>query len=297
MQQKFQTFKKNKKTAHEKHGFSGDDCPFMDIEDTEFKRTYLTLKSSDIKKSDVTYLNVQMGVQYPSYYWPWPYYYVRPTPTPTPAPSSTTVPDSWDWRTQGAVTAIKNQGSCGDCWAFATIGNLEGLYYNKYKTLKTFAEQQLLDYDSYDQGCNGGMMDNAYKYLIGAGGIVLSSSYPYTGVKGSCRFSSANAIAKLSSWVSAGTTDETYIKKMLYQVGPLPAILNAGPLQYYTGGILNPTPSTCPNTPDHGVLLVGYGTQNETDYWIVKNSWGRPLEPAGENKVSLELREVQVHVA
>jgi hypothetical protein len=204
----------------------------------------------------------------------------KPAPAPTPSPVvpapkiSTTVPESWDWRTQGAVGPIKDQGNCGDCWAFATNANIEGLFFIKNGFIKTFSEQQLLDCDNGNGGCNGGMMDRAYQYIQKAGGLVLDSTYPYTAQKGSCRFNARNVAVKLNGFMSAGTTNEDKIKQMLFTVGPLAAVLNATPLQYYSNGIYSPDNSTCPANVNHGVVVVGYGSENGQNYWIVKNSWG-----------------------
>jgi hypothetical protein len=199
----------------------------------------------------------------------------QPTPQPNPRPNSANIPDSFDWRAQGAVGAVKNQGSCASCWAFTTTGNLEGLYFIKYGKLLSLSEQQLVDCDTNDNGCNGGMMDNAYTYLQNAGGSLLESEYPYTGRKGQCRAYSPNGTVKVTGMIDAGTTDENYIKQMLYNIGPLGVVINASTLQYYTSGIFNVSPSSCPASGiNHGVLLVGYGSENGVDYWIAKNSWG-----------------------
>jgi len=102
------------------------------------------------------------------------------------------LPATVNWLTAGAVTPIKNQGQCGSCWAFSTTGSLEGLNFLTNKNLLSFSEQQLVDCSgSYgNQGCNGGLMDNAFKYVM-AQGIELEATYPYTAVDGNCKYSAS----------------------------------------------------------------------------------------------------------
>jgi len=184
------------------------------------------------------------------------------------------VPRNWDWRAKGAVTAVRNQGVCGSCWAFTTVANIEGLYYNKYKVLKTLSEQQLIDCNVNNAGCSGGTLPKAFTYVKNAGGINLRSSYPYLSRKSVCRFNPSEKYGLINGYVSPGMS-ETAIKNMLYEKGPLATAINARPLHYYRGGIFSPTTANCnPYAVNHGVVIVGYGTQNGVDYWIVKNSWG-----------------------
>merc|ERR1712153_79484 len=178
--------------------------------------------------------------------------------------------DTVNWVTKGAVTPVKNQGQCGSCWAFSTTGSVEGAEFLATGTLKSFSEQQLVDCDKVDQGCNGGLMDNAFKY-IEKSPLMLAADYPYTGTDGSCSYIKASGVGKV-----AGFTDVSP------SAAQLKAALNKGPVsvaieadqfafQGYTGGII---PSGCGKQLDHGVLAVGYGTDSGQDYILVKNSWG-----------------------
>jgi len=191
------------------------------------------------------------------------------------------VPVAWDWRQHGAVGPIKDQGQCGSCWTFSTVGNVEGLDFIHHKTLQNFAEQQIVDCDTagQDDGCNGGWMENAMDYITQVGGLMLTADYPYTATDSSdgdtCNFDVTKVHVKLNGHKMAGTTNEVKIAAMLQQTAPLAIALNADPFQDYVSGIINLDHDDCdPTQLDHGVTLVGYGTEDKTDYWIIKNSWG-----------------------
>ena len=201
---------------------------------------------------------------------------------PTIVKISNAAPDAYDWRDYGRVSPVKDQASCGSCWAFSTIANLEGLYYAKKGVMKTFSEQMLVDCDTSDSGCNGGLMQYAFTWLK-KNGIMLDSDYPYTGTKGTCKSDkskyvdmSVTGYKKLgSSWSTWSAVDEDEVKDFLYETGPLAIALNANPLQTYVFGILDLTSSQCPSSGiNHAVTLVGYGTEDSVAYWIIKNSWG-----------------------
>ena len=198
-------------------------------------------------------------------------------------------PDAWDWNEKGYVAPVKDQGSCGSCWAFSTVANLEGQYYKGKGKMVTMSEQMLVDCDTYDSACNGGLMEYAFTWLQENGGIMTDTDYPYKGYKSSCRSDASKYVdmtitgyTKLGS--SSSTVDEDEIKEFLYETGPLAVALNANPLQTYTGGILDKTSSQCPTSGiNHAVTMVGYGHDDDTgkDYWLVKNSWGKSWGESG----------------
>ena len=183
---------------------------------------------------------------------------------------------SVDWTTKGAVTPVKNQGQCGSCWAFSTTGNVEGQLFQKSKKLVSLSEQQLVDCDTkgQDQGCQGGLPSNGAAYIKTAGGLDTESDYPYTGTGGTCKFDKSKVAATITGW-SKVSTDENQIAAQLNKVGPLSIGINAGPMQFYSKGVSCPWKILCnPKSLDHGVLIVGVGTDSGKDYWKIKNSWG-----------------------
>ena len=188
--------------------------------------------------------------------------------------SNTNVPISIDWRKKNAVTSVKDQGQCGSCWAFSSTGASEGAWAIKTGNLIDLSEEQLVDcatgmqYGSH--GCNGGQMEGAFKYLIQNGQCALSE-YPYTSSKsGSCQ--SCTQIAHFSSCSYVKPNDQIVLKSAVAQQ-PIAVAIEADTryFQSYSGGIID-SPS-CGTTLDHGVLIVGYGEENGTKYWILKNSW------------------------
>lgn len=185
----------------------------------------------------------------------------------------TQLPAAYDWRENGAVTDVKNQQQCGSCWSFATVANIEGQNYLQNGELVRLSEQELVDCDSYDNGCNGGLPSNAYKDLIANNmGLELESNYPYSAVDGRCKVQRSLERVYISAWVPISQS-EYYIAAALVKYGPLAIALNAGYMQLYAGGISDP--AFCnPYALDHGVTLVAYGTENGKDWWSIKNSWG-----------------------
>ncbi|XP_028794871.1 ervatamin-B [Neltuma alba] len=183
------------------------------------------------------------------------------------------VPDSLDWRQKNAVTPVKDQGNCESHWAFSVVGAIEGINAINTGKLIELSAQQLVDCDPKSHGCAGGFYFDAFGWVIDNGGIDTAADYPYTATNGSCQpGKKAVSISDLSAIVFG--TDDAILCAVAQQ--PVTTSVNAVDFQFYTGGIYggdncdkNSTTATLV------VLILGYGTENGEDYWIVKNTWGQ----------------------
>jgi len=200
------------------------------------------------------------------------------------------IPKTKDWRDDKVVTPVKNQGACGSCYSFSTTGALEGACAIKTGTLKSFSEQQIMDcsWDYGNNGCNGGMFDRAFYYINKQGGIDSEASYPYQGKEShTCKYDAKNKAGEVSNFYYVKQEDEDALTAVLALKGPVAIAINAGlrSFQFYSTGVYDD--ADCDATLNHGVLAVGYGTDQTSgkDYFLVKNSWGTGWGESGYIKM------------
>lgn len=249
--QRFEIFKDNVDfiTDHnanhaERLGYTVGINQFADMTNGEFARTMTGLNAMQTKSQD----NVEL----------------------LPEATATGV----DWTTKNAVTPVKNQGQCGSCWAFSTTGSVEGIKAIKSGKLQSFSEQELVSCAGSfgNQGCNGGLMDDGFKYIM-AKGDVLESKYPYTGKTGKCvKSKTKNPSVKITGFKDVKANSESQLMAAV-EKQPVSVAIEADQsgFQFYKNGVFS---GTCGTNLDHGVLVVGYGSESGKDYWKVKNSWG-----------------------
>uniref|UniRef100_A0A6P7G4E7 Cathepsin L-like proteinase n=1 Tax=Diabrotica virgifera virgifera TaxID=50390 RepID=A0A6P7G4E7_DIAVI len=181
------------------------------------------------------------------------------------ADSNLQVPTEVDWRNKKADLGVRNQGSCGSCWAFSAVGAIEGQLAIHKKQHVQLSEQELVDCDTVNEGCNGGLMTDAFNY-VKRHGLAAESKYKYTGKRGSCK-NVHKQVSSLSGFVNLART-ETALVNALANVGPISIAVDADTWQHYGGGVFNN--KNCGTALNHGILAVGY----TKDAFIVKNSWG-----------------------
>lgn len=197
------------------------------------------------------------------------------------------LPKFIDWRQHGYVSPVKDQGHCGSCWAFSSTGALEGQHYRVSGNLISLSEQNLVDCSRKygNMGCDGGLMENAFRYIRDNHGLDTENSYHYEAHDAKCRFNNRTVGADDKGFVAIPSGDEKKLMKALAIKGPVSVAIDASQdsFRLYDGGVYDePACGNQEENLDHGVLVVGYGTDPvHGDYYLVKNSWSENWGQAG----------------
>ncbi|GLT46938.1 hypothetical protein SLA2020_206640 [Shorea laevis] len=242
--------------------FKLTDNKFADMTNDEFKSIYLGFRSKQHSRESKSY-------QHEVYY---------------------DLPDSIDWRQKGAVTPIKDQGQCGSCWAFSAVAAVEGVNRIKTGKLISLSEQELVDCDvkNGNQGCNGGLMENAFEFIM-KNGLTTEDDYPYNGLDGSCDEQKVKRHSVTINGFKTVKNNETRLQAAVTNQ-PVSVAIDAGGygFQLYSGGVFT---GSCGYELNHGVTVVGYGKDGSKKYWLVKNSWGKLWGESGYIRMERDFKD------
>jgi C1A family cysteine protease len=204
------------------------------------------------------------------------------------APAGFEAPDSVDWTAKGAVTPVKNQAQCGSCWSFSTTGALEGASVIAGRPLTSLSEQNILDCDKGGNKCQGGSMDQAFDW-VAQNGLLSEADDSYKcadQASTTCKSSTCPtggskvlAVGDVTGHTDVDQTEGALEAAVAKQPVSVAIEADQNVFQHYTGGVL--TNEACGENLDHGVLVVGYGTDKGQKYWKVKNSWGTTFGEQG----------------
>lgn len=198
-----------------------------------------------------------------------------------------------DWREEDIFLPARDQGECGACWAFASVGTVEALRAKEFSIKKYLSPQQLIDCDSKDKGCKGGWPSIAYNYVANKG-LVTEENYPYKAENDECKSEVVEneSEVKIDGRFARCEEDECMQNDFQYNLlknGPVTVVIDAYNTNFfnYKSGIYD---ESCAE-PNHAIMLVGYGEDQSTGtkYWIIRNSWGSSWGMNGYGYIKFDL--------
>ncbi|KAK4755578.1 hypothetical protein SAY87_009335 [Trapa incisa] len=207
------------------------------------------------------------------------------------------VPSSIDWRKKGAVTPVKDQGQCGCCWAFSAVAAVEGITKIRTGKLIPLSVQELVDCDTkgINRGCGGGLMDNAFEFIVKNRGLMTEADYPYQGVDGTCNAKrTVKHAARIAGFENVPANSEWSLQKAVAHQ-PVSVAMDASgyAMQFYKSGVFT---GECGTHLNHGVVIVGYGADRDGNkYWTVKNSWGKKWGEDGYIRIAKNVGDKEGH--
>jgi len=202
-------------------------------------------------------------------------------------------PSSVDWRNQGCVSKVKNQGECGSCYAFSATGSLEGILFKKTGKMLDISEQNIVDCSNQpgkfnNAGCDGGFTQDTFDFIRHQGGVAVGTDYPYKGKAQKCAYRHKSTNPTVKGWLRTREGNENELVAALTEIGPITVAMHAGvrSLMFYKNGVFSDTACKSKNHElDHAVLAVGFGRQDGKDFWLIKNSWGPTWGEGGYIKI------------
>lgn len=207
--------------------------------------------------------------------------HVKPLPVDFTMDAVEKLPPSVDWRGAGIVTAVKDQGSCGSCWAFASTSVMEshvakatGLLFDLSVTQMTACAPNP-DSCGGTGGCQGSTAELAFDYAASSSGFLQEYQYPYAnyyGVNSNCSLPSTSTVAGITGYVKLPENNYQALMNAVAKLGPIAVSVDASAWGSYSGGIFDGCNQENPDI-DHAVVLVGYGEEDGQKYWLVRNSW------------------------
>ena len=200
-----------------------------------------------------------------------------------------------DWRTdpRHALTAVKDQGQCGSCWAFSATETVESAYILAGNDAVVMSPQELVDCSKgllSNHGCNGGMYYNAWKWEK-SHYAMKESDYPYVSgttkkANPECSYDESKGVAEVKSYTQVKANVDSIKAAVEQQPLSIAVMADNDAFRNYTSGVI--TADQCPGRIDHAIQAVGWGNDGTQDYFIVRNSWNTVWGDKGFAKLAAD---------